>query len=51
MLNDMHIVSETIGCFGQNSTRITPISFNPQVALMARKAAASGLVLNPSVSV
>lgn len=49
--NDMHIVSETIGCFGWHPTRLTRCFFNPQVALMARKAAPSGLPLKDAISV
>lgn len=45
--NDMHIVSETIRCFGWHPTRLIPMVFNPQVALTAREAAPSGLPLKP----
>lgn len=48
--NDRHIVSETIGCFGWHPTGLVPMFFNPQMALMARKAA-PGLQLKPAISV
>lgn len=49
--NGTHIVSETIGCFGWHPRRLIPMVFNPQVAIMARKAAPSGLPLKHGISV
>lgn len=49
--NGMYIVSETIGCFGWHPTRLIPVLFNPQEALMVRKAGPPGSPLKPAVSV